>query len=112
MRNNLGNVLRDQGRYAEAAVLYRQAVDIFAEVLPPQHPRTAVFRSNLAFCLLHLKRYAEAESLLLLAYDDLKASVGEEHEFTTRERLVELYETLGRPADAARYRPPAGSAAS
>jgi Tetratricopeptide repeat len=54
---------------------------------------------------MDMKRYAEAEPLLLSAERLLVASSGENHPRVakTRRRLVRLYRETGRPELAAKY---------
>jgi Tfp pilus assembly protein PilF len=44
--NNLGTVLDEQNRPAEAAACYRSAFRIAERRLPPDHPTVAVIRSH------------------------------------------------------------------
>jgi hypothetical protein len=56
--------------------------------------------------LLREARYAEAEPLMAAAAKDLKPMPGlqDRERLANRARLVQLYEKLRRPQDAARYR--------
>lgn len=58
-------------------------------------------------CLTLLRRFAEAEPILLKEYQQISAIRGPRSPFTTdaRRRLVELYEAWGKPEQAALYRP-------
>ncbi|RYP03439.1 hypothetical protein DL765_010496 [Monosporascus sp. GIB2] len=49
--NNLGLVLRRQGKYEEAEQMHRQALQLQEKVLGREHPSTARNRKNLADCL-------------------------------------------------------------
>jgi serine/threonine-protein kinase len=73
---------------------------------PDGHPATAVFESQRGGALVALGRYAEAEPILLRSHEALVEGFGAEHSFVAnaRERLVALYEGMGRPEDAARWR--------
>jgi hypothetical protein len=57
-------------------------------------------------CLMALRRYGEAEPLLLAAYDRLRADgVGSPHSVgEVAKRIVELYEASGEPEKAAEWR--------
>ncbi|WP_292619852.1 MULTISPECIES: tetratricopeptide repeat protein [unclassified Nitrobacter] len=46
--DNLASVYKDEGRYAEAEPLYKQALAIREKALPPDHPDVAQSRKNLA----------------------------------------------------------------
>ncbi|MGH9849481.1 MAG: tetratricopeptide repeat protein [Blastocatellia bacterium] len=95
-----------EGEYVEAEKTERQAIDTFQESLQPDHWRIQRCRSHLGACLIKLKRYREAEEQLLPAYAGLKATRGEQNEFTrqTVSHLIELYEAWGQPAKAKPYR--------
>jgi hypothetical protein len=58
-------------------------------------------------CLTALRRFPEAETLLLRAHAALLASLGPTHDRTleTRRRLVSLYEAWGQPRLADPFRP-------
>lgn len=103
---NLAAVYLDQGRYDEAAKLGQQALDICLKTLKPDHWLVNRARSFLGACLTKLKWYPEAEAQLLTGYAGLKAERGEQHALTrkTASRLVELYESWGKPERAAFYR--------
>ncbi len=62
--------------------------------------------SLLGASLMAQKRYAEAEPLMVAAAKDLKPMPGlqDRERLANRARLVQLYEKLRRPRDAARYR--------
>ncbi len=78
-RNNLGGVLRHQGRYQEAEDEFRVVITMLTESLGPDHPSIAVARNNLA-SLLHVRgRLQEAEAEIRLAQSVRKRSLGERH---------------------------------
>ncbi len=49
--NNLGELYRLQGRYAEAEPLYKRALAIKEKVLGPEHPEVATSLNNLGLLL-------------------------------------------------------------
>jgi len=104
--HELAVLLYLQGEYAEAEKTEWQAIDIFQKSFAPEHWRIQRCRSNLGACLVKLKRYREAEEQLLPAYAGLKATRGEQNEFTrqTVSHLIELYEAWGQPEKANPYR--------
>ncbi len=63
--NNLGGLRFESGRYAEAASLFREAIEIRREHLGDRHPVLANAVHNLGKTLLRLGRRDEALSLLL-----------------------------------------------
>ena len=60
---------------------------------------------------MQMKRYEEAEPILLACHEQMMASLGAEHPNTAgaAEKLRELYTAWGRPEDVTRYTPLAGS---
>ena len=58
--NNLANLYRAQGRYAEAEPLFRRSLAIWEKTLGPDHPEVATGLNNLALLYWVQGRYAEA----------------------------------------------------
>ena len=104
--NNLGVLWIELGRFQEAEPLYLELIDTAERVLPKGHYMTLIFERNYGRCLIGLRRYEEAEALLEASYDGLRRSLGEQHQHTykTLESVIELYETWGKPNQAATYR--------
>ena len=104
--SDLGALLYLKGEYDEAGETERQAIDTFQKSLKPDHWMIHRSRSNLGACLVKLKRYSEAEEQLLAGYAGLKAALGERHAQTQKavSRLIELYESWGKPEKANPYR--------
>ena len=61
--NNLAELYRDQGRYAEAEPLYKRSLAIREKALGPDHPDVATALNNLAVLYEDQGRYADAEPL-------------------------------------------------
>ena len=61
--NDLAELYKEQGRYAEADPLYRRALATWKEALGPNHPDVAQSLNNLAGLYLAQGRYADAEPL-------------------------------------------------
>jgi tetratricopeptide (TPR) repeat protein len=61
--NNLAELYRVQGRYAEAEPLYQRAIAILEKALPPDHPHRIGVRENYAHLLDQLGRHTEAAEL-------------------------------------------------
>ena len=95
-----------QGAFDEAEKTERQALDIFQKTLKPEHWMIHRSRSHLGACLVQLKRYREAEALLLPAHDGLRAAFHERHAHTQLavSRILALYAAWGRSDKAAPYR--------
>jgi len=104
--NNLASLLQRNGRLEEALRRYVQLDEAAGRVLPPGHYYGALFRSNHAECLLDLRRYSEAEPMLLGCHEVLSAALGPAHARTVKNlgRLARLYEETARPAEAAKIR--------
>src|SRR5215831_10630033 len=64
LRNNLGVVLRDEGKFAEAERLLRRAVDLCRTTYGPRHRNTTIALGGLAGVLTSETRLAEADQLL------------------------------------------------
>ena len=106
---NLSKLLIDQRQYEEAEPLLRYAVDADSE--RPVSPQwRARFRAYHGICLLELGRLADAEPLLLEAHERLTRAIEGSALLFERDleavlrSLVDLFERLDRPAEAARYR--------
>jgi serine/threonine-protein kinase len=110
MLRSFGGVLTELGKASEAEPLFREALAIWRRRYPPDHPRsglvTAIAEVSLGRCLTALKRYGEAESLLLSAYQALQPHAAREPG-PRREALdgiVMLYEAWGKPEQALVWR--------
>jgi serine/threonine protein kinase len=106
--NNRAEICLRLNRPDDALAALNEALAIAEKALPPGHMMPIVFRGNRGRCLCRLKRYNEAEREMLSAYNDLRKSAGPNHRRveTLAGYLVELYEAMGRPADAQTYRVP------
>ena len=61
--NNLAELYRAMGRYAEAEPLYRRSLEVREKRLGPDHPHVATSLNDLASLYEDMGRYAEAEPL-------------------------------------------------
>lgn len=100
------SALTSLGSFDEALALSTQAEEILLQVFPPEHPRVAMARGAQGGALIGLQRFQEAEPLLIESLQHLEASAAHQKRAlgVARQRLVQLYETLGRPDEAQRYR--------
>ena len=82
------------GRSEEAEVLARQAREMFAETLAPDHWRTAWAGNVEGAALLQLGRLKQAETALQQSYDTLRddAGVRDAHLLRVLENLALLHE--------------------
>jgi tetratricopeptide (TPR) repeat protein len=105
----LGQNLLRQGRYADAEPMLRECLTIREEKLPDSWQRFNAM-SLLGGALLGQQKYAEAEPLLLQGYDGMKqreATIpppGKVRLPEALERLVQLYDALGRKDKADEWR--------
>jgi tetratricopeptide (TPR) repeat protein len=78
--NNLGTGVRDQGRYAEAEGLFREALRIDADTIGTAHPYYAKDLNNLGVNMVyHKKKFTEAHDLLKQALVIRKATLPADH---------------------------------
>jgi serine/threonine-protein kinase len=103
------------GSYAMAACHTDQAAaglaaaehvfNMRSKLMQATDSRIASARAEVGICLSALRRYAEAEPLLLHAVADLEAARGTGFFYTQKayESLRDLYAATGRPSEAARY---------
>jgi eukaryotic-like serine/threonine-protein kinase len=106
--SNLGSVYSAREQYARAEAQFREAVAIFARTLPPEHTNTAIARIKLGRALVRQGRFAEAEPETRAGHEALSGQADPAVSFLTAasEDLVIVYERLGRPEQAARFREP------
>jgi serine/threonine protein kinase/Tfp pilus assembly protein PilF len=108
--NEFGELLILQKDYLEAETLLRESLSI-RQKNEPESWFTFEAQSLLGGALMGQQRYAEAEPVMLLGYEGLKGRAPKlrppDAEAGLREaqdRLVQLYDTWGRPDEAAKWR--------
>jgi serine/threonine protein kinase/Tfp pilus assembly protein PilF len=103
---NLGYILTNTGKPAQAEPLLRESLAIRKGTNPKGDPTIADVMSVLGECLTKQRRYREAEALLIESDEDFRSTVVEQNPrwIESRQRLVRLYEAWGKPDLAARYR--------
>ena len=77
--DDMGNYLREQGRYAEAQPLLTRALGIRERALNPDHPDVAKSLNNLAILHSDQGRYAEAQPLYERALTIREKTLGPDH---------------------------------
>ena len=99
----MGRVLSDRGDPAKAESFLREGLELRKKTLPEGHWLIASSQSALGDCLIKLKRYKEAEELLLTASKSLEKSLGKDHQRTrdTLESLNQLHKALPAICDTA-----------
>jgi eukaryotic-like serine/threonine-protein kinase len=103
---NLASFYLARARYAEAEELASRAIDVFTRVMPPEYFGTAVARTIRGECRARRGALAGAEADLSAAYPILADQSGatSKRAIEVRRLLAEVYERLGRSADAERWR--------
>ena len=77
--NNIGSILRDQGRLDEALQYFQRALEIDERALGPDHPSVAMTKSNFAGVLFERGDKKRAIDMYRTAYESLRKSLGAEH---------------------------------
>ena len=98
----LAELLREQGKYAEAEPLFRRALAISEKALGPEHPNVAKELNNLAALLQAQGKYAEAEPLFRRALAIDEKALGSDHpDFAIDlNNLAALLQDQGKYAEA------------
>ncbi len=101
----LGRVLMNRGEFAEAEPILRECLELRRQSLGAAHWLTYHTENEWGVCLARLGRYDEAEEALAASHAGLHSAFGAEDERTeaARQRLADLYESWGKPAEAARW---------
>jgi tetratricopeptide (TPR) repeat protein/predicted Ser/Thr protein kinase len=102
----LGKILTREGDAAGGESHLRRALELRGRLLPRGHWQIAYAQGALGECLSARARYAEAEPLLVESHDGLHAGLGPQDPRTreARHRLAALYQALGKPDMAERFR--------
>lgn len=102
----LAGLLVETGHYSEANRLAIQARAVWTRTLGPGHWRTASAEAAEGAALIGLRRLDQAEKLLLASNKVLHKDRGAVHIYVVNSDrwLAKLYEAMGQPARAARYR--------
>jgi tetratricopeptide (TPR) repeat protein len=102
--------LKEKGDLGAVEKVLRDALSQHQTALPKGHPEIAAAQVNLAVFLTDRKQHAEAEPLLLAAYESLRAHSQATSTSLKRrrtdalERLVQLYDAWGKADVAAKWR--------
>jgi serine/threonine-protein kinase len=104
--SNLASVLTEKREFAEAERLYRRAIGIYEHAQSATHLNAGIGRIKLGRVLLRQRRFAESEAELLAGYGILAAQATPTVSWlqSARTDLAAVYDALGRPAEAGRYR--------
>lgn len=90
--------LEQAGRYDEAELLYKQAIEIGKATIGESHPSYAIRLNNLANLYENMGRYDEAEPLYKQAIEIDSKTIGENHpDYAVHlSNLAYLYGSMGR----------------
>lgn len=99
--DNLTFVLLIQEKLSEAEPYLMQGIELAQRSLPRERVTLARLRAHYGECLYHMKRYPEAERMLLDAREGFRVSLGDGHNNTqyAQDLLDKLYGTWERPED-------------
>src|SRR5690606_4698049 len=105
-KSNLATVFMKRDQYEQAEALLREVVGLCIETLSADHMNTAIARVKLGRVLARRGQRAEAEVESRAGYEIIKAQADPSSNWLrfVRGDLVEAYEALGRPEEAARFR--------
>jgi CHAT domain-containing protein/tetratricopeptide (TPR) repeat protein len=94
--------LRSEGKYSEAATIWRQLLAISENAFGPDHPEVATSLSNLASLLSEQRQYASAESLCRRSLAIYEKALGADHPYValSLNNLSQLLRQQGRFAAA------------
>jgi eukaryotic-like serine/threonine-protein kinase len=104
--SNLASVYTAQQQWPRAEKLYRQAIPIYIESQSLTHINTGIARIKLGRTLLRQQRYADAEAETHAGYNILRTQMDPKVSWlvNARKDLVEEYEGLKQPEQAAKFR--------
>jgi len=103
--HNLAKLTAAKGELSKAEVHSRAALEIFQRNWAEDNWKLFMIKATLGEILGGLGRYREAEKILLEAYSAVESARGKESRDAVEvlKSLIALYETWGRPEQAARY---------
>jgi serine/threonine-protein kinase len=105
-QSNLASVLMARRDYRGAEPLFRQAIAMYNSTLPAGHTTIGIAKVKLGRTILRQGRFAEAERETKAGFDILAPQMNPTVSWLTAARsdLATAYDSLKRPADAARIR--------
>jgi len=112
--SNLASVYTAQKEWARAEEIFRQVIPIYTETQSEDHINTGIARIKLGRTLLRQQQYAEAETETRAGYEILVKKMDPNVSWlaNARKDLIEEYDALKRPADAAKFRAEQANATS
>ena len=105
-QSNLASVLMARGDNKGAEVLFRQAIAMYEQTQGKEHTNVGIARIKLGRSILRQGRFAEAERESRAGYEILSPKLNPTVAWlvSARSDLATAYDSLKRPADAARVR--------
>jgi hypothetical protein len=85
-----------QDKHAMAEQEFVQIIELATEHLGAEHPYVMIFSNNYGECLTRMKRYAEAEAMLLRTHAALSKSMGAGNARTSRIRETLCFSSFFR----------------
>lgn len=103
--DNLVKIMLAQGKYVEAEEKMQNIIEIREQVFPADSWMITDSKAKWGNCLAKLKRYEEAETILLESYPILKLEPGEDHPATKAaiRYIINLYQAWDKPEKVAEY---------
>jgi len=103
--SNIGNILRDRGKYTEAMEYFTKALAISKQVYGKKHPVVAITYNNIGSVLKAEGKYAEAIEHCLKALVIFERICGKKHPkvATTHNNIGVILEAQGKYAEAMVY---------
>ncbi|MFX0197021.1 MAG: tetratricopeptide repeat protein [Candidatus Hodarchaeota archaeon] len=97
-------MLRQQGRYSEAAKVAEEALSVAEKTFGPDHPAVAVSLNNLALVYQTQGRYSDAEPLFKRLLKIVEKALGLHHPdvAVTCENMTSLYRQIDKEDEAER----------
>jgi eukaryotic-like serine/threonine-protein kinase len=104
--SNLASVYSGRKEWKQAEMLFRQVIPIYVETQSANNRNTGIARIKLGRTLLRQNRYAEAEKESRGGYDILSKQMDPKVSWlvNARKDLVEEYEGLKEPEEAAKFK--------
>jgi eukaryotic-like serine/threonine-protein kinase len=103
---NLASVYTAQKQWARAEKIFRQVVPMYTETLSADNINTGIARIKLGQSILRQGRFAEAEPESRAGYEILKNKMDPKVSWlvNARKNLIEEYDALHKPDEAAKFR--------
>jgi serine/threonine protein kinase/tetratricopeptide (TPR) repeat protein len=103
---NLAGTYFEEGKFTAAEQMFRDVVQRFTKALSADNINTGITEVKLGRTLLSERRYREAEEQTRTGYEVLQKQTSSSTSFVqaARHDLAAIYQALGRPEDARKFR--------